>query len=108
MAVSRKRETEALHLVRGLSTLVEQLTDVVTRSTLFDARLLKEGHVTASKILVILVDFQAWMEAIVKEMRQLVRNLVPNRAMDFTNFPEIPAFLEDANEADGSSAIRNE
>lgn len=41
----------------------------------------------------ILVDFQARMEVVLKEMCQLVEQVDPNRAMDFSKFPELSGDL---------------
>ena len=52
---------------------------------------MSEGHIAGSKIIMILVEFQARMEAVLKDMRQLVERVDPDRAMDFSQFPEVDA-----------------
>lgn len=70
--MAQHKEKDALNLVQNLTLLVAQPVDVVVKATLFDNQLISRGHVTTSKLLMILVDFQAWMKRVLKEMRQLV------------------------------------
>jgi hypothetical protein len=89
MAVAKQREKEALQLLKNLSGLVDKSADLVMKAALIQSRLTKEGHLTGSKVIQILVDFSSRMEITLKEMRQLLGRIDPDRVMDFSNFPEI-------------------
>lgn len=65
-SLAREKEKEALQLIRNLSSLVGQLADTVNKSALYDAQLVARGHVAGSKIVIILVNFQARMERVLK------------------------------------------
>jgi hypothetical protein len=62
---------------------------MVMKAALTHSRLTEEGHLTKSKVIRILVDFSSRMEITLKEMRQLLGRIDPDRVMDFSNFPEI-------------------
>jgi len=49
--------------------LIAPPAKVVIRSELLNNQLIREGHVTRSKVVMNLVDFQARMETVLKEMR---------------------------------------
>jgi len=90
LATSKKRETEALDLVKSFTALMASPSDVITKVVLIDSRLNQKGHVTGSKIVTILVDFSAYIETMLKEMRQLLGHHDLDQVMDFTQFPELP------------------
>ena len=87
--VSKKRETDALHLVHSLKNLVEPPEHQVIRSQLFSEKLIQDGHVTGSTVLRILVDYEARMKEVLVEMRALLGYLDPEKPMDFSKFPDI-------------------
>jgi hypothetical protein len=89
MTVAKQREKEALQLLKNLSGLVDKPADMVMKAALTQSRLTEEGHLTGSKVIRILVDFSSRMETTLKEMRQLLGRIDPDRVMDFSNFPEI-------------------
>jgi hypothetical protein len=90
---AKRNEKDALKVVRDLSALVATPGEVVNRSTLFENELIRHGHITGSKIIIILTDFQDRMERVLREMRELVTRVNPDQAMDFSRFPEVPANL---------------
>ncbi len=59
------------------------------RLQFFDKKLMQEGHITRSKDLTILVDYQAKMEVVLKEMRDLLNRVDKNLPLDFSKFPEV-------------------
>lgn len=91
--LSQKKEKDALQLVRNLSSLIAEPTNLVVRSYLFDAQLVSKGYITRSKIVMILVDCQARMDVVLREMRQLVKRADLNRAMDSSKFSKVPEDL---------------
>ncbi len=76
-------------MVKNLSGLVDKPTDMVMKVALVQNKLAKEGHLTGSKVIQILVDFSSRMESTLKEMQQLFGWIDPDRVMDFSSFPEI-------------------
>ena len=59
-----------------------------------EIKTLTEGHISGSKVVMVLVEFQARMDALLKEMKILVERVDPDWAMDFTQFPEMDAFMK--------------
>ena len=91
--VARQKESEALHLVRNLTQLVASPTNVLIRSEMFNHQLIKDGHITESKVLTILVDFQAKMEVVLKEMCKLLGHLDPDKVLDIQNISECKRYF---------------
>lgn len=88
------QEKEALHLVLNLNLLLNQPTEAVIKSNLYNTQLVSEGHIARSKVVLVLVKFQAWMDVVPKEMKALVEWVDLDWAMDFTYFPEVDAFMK--------------
>ncbi len=88
MAAAKQRKKEALQLLKNSSDLVDKPADMVMKAALTQSQLTEEGHLTGSKVIRILMDFSR-MELTLKEMRQLLGRINPDRVMDFSNFPEI-------------------
>jgi hypothetical protein len=73
---------------------VDRPSELIIKASLVQNWLIKEGHLTGSKVVKILVDFSSWMEIVLKEMHQLLGCIDPNRVMDFAYFLEIPFDME--------------
>lgn len=82
--------------MRNLNALLIQPAEATIRTNLYNAQLVSEGHITGSRVVMVmvLVDFQARMDAVLKEMRSLVERVDPDHAMDFSKFPEVDAFMK--------------
>ena len=89
LKVSRQREVDALRLVHSLKERIEIPEHAVIRSNLYSTWLETQGTMTGSKMVTILVDFEARMKMILKEMNKLLGFLDPDRALDMTEFPEV-------------------
>ena len=83
---ARQREADALSLVRNLKDLLQNPAEVQANAELFRSRLAHEA-ITQPRIVVILSEFHTKLEILLKDMRAL---LEPDRALDFTQFPEVP------------------
>ena len=59
-----------------------------------EIKTLTEGHISGSRVVMVLVEFQARMDVVLKEMKILVERVDPDRAMDFTQFSEMDAFMK--------------
>ena len=67
----------------------------MTKARIFDKTMAKGLSVTESKVISIVVDYSAKMEALVLGMRQLMVGLhppsLPTGLINLTDFPELPA-----------------
>ena len=86
---------EALNLLTQFQSYVGQPGDVVTKARIFDETVTKGLSVTGSKVISIVVDYSAKIEALLLEMRQLMIGLhpppLPTGSIDLADFPELPA-----------------
>lgn len=94
LAQVKLKEKEALQLIKNLTELITQPFKTVTKAALLESKLAQEGSLTGSLVVRILVDYNSRMEKVLEEMRHLLGNLDPNRAMDFSQFPEVPYMME--------------
>ena len=85
-----------MKLVRNFSSLLDQPAEVHVHAESFRNRLLREGHVSGSKIIKIMVDFSARMTHTLQEMRTLLEPPEPDRSLDFSTFPDVPSTLFDS------------
>ena len=91
---AQDREKEALRLVRNLSTMLSQPAEAAVRANLYNTQLVSEGHIVGSRVVMVLVEFQARMEVVLKEMRALVERVDPNRIMEYPHFPELDTLMK--------------
>jgi len=73
--------------------LIAQPADGLIISELMNSRLGREGHMTESKVVMIMVDFKVRMETILKEMCKLLGHLHSESGMDLSQFPEVPGTI---------------
>ena len=85
---------EALNLLSQFQSYVGQLGDVVIKARIFDETMAKGLPVIGSKVISIVVDYSAKMEALLLRMRQLMIGLhpppLPTGSIDLADFPELP------------------
>ena len=92
---ANQKTVEALNLLTQFQSYVGQLGDVVTKARIFDKTVAKGLSETGSKVISIVVDYSAKMEALLLGMRQLMIGLhpppLPTGSIDLADFPELPA-----------------
>ena len=92
---ANQKTGEALNLLTQFQSYVGQLEDVVTKARIFDETVAKGLPVTMSKVISIIVDYSAKMDALLLGMRQLMIGLhpppLPTRSIDLVDFPELSA-----------------
>ena len=92
---ANQKTGEALNLLTQFQSYVGQPRDVVTKARIFDETVVKGLPVTGSKVISIVVNYNAKMEALLLEMRQLMIRLhpppLPTKLIDLADFPELPA-----------------
>ena len=74
---ANQKTGEALNLLTQFQSYVGQPGDVVTNAWIFDETVAKDLPVTGSKVISIVVDYSAKMEALLLGMRQLMVGLHP-------------------------------
>ena len=92
---ANQKTGEALNLLTQFQSYVGQPGDVVTKARIFDETVAKGLPVTGSKVISIVVDYSAKMEALLLGMRQLMVGLhpplLPTGSIDLADFSELPA-----------------
>lgn len=63
MKTTNKRATDAMDLVRKLREVVDVPTEVILRATLWNNQMVRKGHITRTKVVMILVNFEAQIKA---------------------------------------------
>ena len=86
---------EDLSLLTQFQSYVGQPGDVVTKAWIFDEMVAKGLPVTGSKVINIVVNYSAKMEALLVGMQKLMADLypaaLPTGSINLTDFLEIPA-----------------
>ena len=92
---ANQKTGEALNLLTQFQSYVSQPRDVVTKAWIFDKTVVKGLPVIGSKVISIVVDYNAKMEALLLGMRQLMISLhpplLPTGLIDLADFLELPA-----------------
>ena len=91
---ANQKTGEALNLLTRFQSYVGQPRDVVTKAWIFNETVAKGLPVTGSKVISIVVDYSAKMEALLLGMRQLMAGLhpplLPTGSIDLADFPQLP------------------
>lgn len=74
--------------------MLSQPADAAVKANLYNTQLVSEGHIAGSRVVMVIVDFQARMDATLKEMRALVERVDPDRMIDYSQFPEVETFMK--------------
>ena len=94
-AQANQKTGEALSLFTQFQSYVGQSGNFVTKARIFDETVAKGLLVTGSKVINIVVDYSAKMEALLVDMWKLMADLhpeaLPTGSIDLTDFPELPA-----------------
>ena len=94
-AAENQKIDEALNLLIQLQSYVGQPGEIVTKAWIFDETVVKTLPVTKAKVINIVVDYSAKMEALLVGMWKLMADIhpaaLPTGSIDLTDFPEILA-----------------
>ena len=93
--VANQKTGEALNLLTQFQSYVGQPGEIVTKARIFDETVAKGLPVTRSKVINIVVDYSAKMEALLLGMQKLMADIhttaLPTGSIDLTDFPKISA-----------------
>ena len=91
-AQANQKIGEALSLLTQFQSYVGQPDDAVTKARIFDEMVAKGLPVTGSKVINIIVDYSAKMEALLVGLQKLMGDLhlvaLPTGSIDLTDFPD--------------------
>lgn len=90
LIAANKRATNAMDLVWKMREVIDQPAEVLTRANLWTAQMTSKGHITGMKLVSILVDFEAWIKGVFKDMQQLVGSIDPLVGLDQAIFTDLP------------------